>query len=162
MAIDMSEIEVGEEPQARTPYIWRVSGVSCKKSNDNDNRRLDMRACIVDGACTGFEAKFPPMMLFDAKSNMRTTQWLGQAVLKLRRLLGDPQAKVILPTKAGEVTPTMTALINVYFEAFATYIPEKENDVTGQVYEAHWEVGRVIGLADPTNLVEIDWAAAFA
>ncbi len=160
--IDMSTTDVGQEPQEKVTYTCRVSGVACRKSNDNDNLRLDMRATIVEGPSTGFEARFPVQMLYDSTGQGRTGQWLARVSLLIKKILGDPDYRVLLPTAEGEITPTMKELINAYFAAPFVYIPEKTDDRTGRTYEGHWEVGRVLGPANPADIVEIDWTEVFA
>lgn len=159
--LDLTATEVGTAPQEKVSYVWRVSSVACRKSNDNDNLRLDMKATIVGGPSAGFEARFPILMLYDSTGQGRTGQWIGRAKVTLGKILGDPSLVTDLPSSEGEVTPMMKELINAFFEAPAVFVGEQTNKSTGQVYDARWEVGRVIGPADPSAVVETDWSAYF-
>lgn len=163
MPIDMGNLVFGEELVDGQEYMWRVTGVWVKESNNTHSKYINMNATVADGPALGQQARMPMIMLFSPAHPEKTLQYMVEAANKLAKILGVPPTAIILPQQAGENTPSIDALINSLFVAKAKWVPDKTDEKTGRVYEAHFETGPTIrALAE--NEVEsagADYAAFF-
>lgn len=161
MAIDMSNLEFGEELVAGQEYAWRITGVWVKQSENTGSLFINMQATVADGPSMGQEARVPMIMLYHPAYPGRTGRYLVEAANKLSKYLGIPPTSVILPQAAGESTETIDALINSLHVSKAKWVEEKTGN-DGRVYEAHWETGYPTkALAEDEVEVQGDQYAAF-
>jgi hypothetical protein len=159
MAIDLTDLEFGEDPEESTKYLWRISSVFAKETKDQKSLRLAMSATIVDeGPQAGFEAQFPAYLfkheVYDMPVSQKKREIYAPFLKDLARLVGESvselRQRAVLPGEEGERTDFIDDLTNVVFEASA-----KWQDPQGQ-YEGRWFVGRDFYAASADQIITDD------
>lgn len=163
MSLDTSTMQVGERPLDKSVHIVRISSVRCALSYNKNSLRLAMGGVIAEGPSSGYQIDFPALnTLLADRAGKYTAQWITNTRKYLGQILGRNANDIHgLPTRAGEITPLMQDLLNLYVECEIQYVPPKIDDATGQEFRERFEVRRVLRPVESGEVMPVEWSEYF-